>query len=250
MKKKYALVTGGNRGIGRAISEKLSENGYITIITYNKHRKEAVNTAKNIARKTKINPILLKMDVSNPESINKAKKKIEQKIPYLNVLVNNAGILHVGVIDSIKLEEWEKVFKVNVTGVFIVTKTFLPLLRKAKNASIINISSIAGQTGNVYASVAYSASKAAIIGFTKRLAIELAKEKIRVNAVAPSFVETNMVKDFMKTKEEKEKIKRLHPLEILLKPEDIAETVYFLAEHTTSRGITGQVISINAGRYT
>jgi len=112
----------------------------------------------------------------------------------------------------------------------------------------VNIASIAGQTGNVYASTAYCASKAGVIGFTRRLAIELAP-KIRVNAVAPSFVETDMVKEFIDTPEKRKKIEKIHPLKDIAKPEDIAEAVYFLAT-PSSRFITGQIIGINGGRLT
>jgi len=156
----------------------------------------------------------------------------------------------VGGLDETSLEEWEETIRVNLTGVFLVTKALLPLLRRAPWASVVNIASIAGQTGNVVAGVAYAASKAGVIGLTKRLAVQLAGEGIRVNAVAPSFVETDMTRGFLDTPEKRERVARLHPLGIILKPEDVAEAVLFLADQRRSRGITGHVLSINAGRLT
>ena len=177
-------------------------------------------------------------------------KIVSQYIPYLNVLVNAAGILQLNDIKNTSIDEWNETIRVNLTGVFLVTKYLLPLLEKAPWASIINIASIAGETGNVVAGIAYSASKAGLIGLTKRLAIQLAPLGIRVNAVAPSFVKTDMTKTFLDTPEKIEKITKLHPLGLILEPEDIAEAVYFLADPTKSRGITGHIISINAGRHT
>ena len=165
------------------------------------------------------------------------------------MLVNNAGVFHVGGIEETRLEDWEHVVRVNLTGVFLVTKTFLPMLKKAPWASIVNLASIAGQTGNIAASAAYAASKAGVIGLTRRLAVELARYGIRVNAVAPSFVETDMVRSFIDTPEKRKKIEELHPLRMIIQPEDVAEAVYFLAT-PASRAITGHVLSINAGRLT
>ena len=137
---------------------------------------------------------------------------------------------------------------VNVFGPFMVTKTFLPLLKKAGKATIINVASIAGETGNVVASVAYSVSKSAVIGLTKRLAVELAPN-IRVNAVSPSFVDTEMVHSFIDTPEKREQVKSLHPLNDIATPEDVANAVFFLASEK-ARYITGHVLRINGGRLT
>ena len=243
----HVLVTGGNRGIGRAIVEKFAEEGYYVIFTYHSRRELAENTLDKI-RILGSNGFYVQMDVSNPESVEEAFRTISGKIPYLNVLVNNAGIIFFGGIEETTLEDWNKIISVNLTGVFLVTKTFLPLLKKAPWASIVNIASIAGQIGNVVASAAYCASKAGVIGLTRRLAVELAPH-IRVNAVAPSFVATDMVRDYIKDPEKLEKIKNLHPLKDIAYPRDVAEAVYFLAS-SKARFITGQVIGINGGRLT
>ncbi len=242
------FVTGGDRGIGKAIVLKFAEEGFFVIYTYYKNSAAAENTLRDIHR-IGGDGFYLQMDVSNYNSVNNAFKIVCERIPYLNVLVNNAGIFLSGEIGDISLDEWNRVISVNLTGTFIVTKIFLPLLEKAPWASIVNIASIAGQTGNVVASTAYCASKAGVIGFTRRLAIELAPKKIRVNAVAPSFVETDMVKEYLSVPEKREKIISLHPLRDIAKPEDIAEAVYFLASRK-SRFITGQILGINGGRLT
>ncbi len=244
----YVFITGGDRGIGRATVLKFIENNYYVIYSFHRNR-EAAEETYNLIREKNGEGFYLQMDVTNPENVLEAYNIVSKRIPYLNILVNNAGILHVGNIEDMKLEDWEKTIKVNLTGMFIVTKTFLPLLKKDPWASVINISSIAGQTGNIVASTAYAASKAGVIGFTRRLAIELAPHGIRVNAVAPSFVETDLVKEYINTPEKREKIRRLHPLNDIAKPEDIAETIYFLAT-PLSRFITGQVIGVNGGRLT
>jgi len=244
----YVFITGGDRGIGRATSILFASRGFHVIYSYYRDRSSAENTCIEIM-KNGGECLYIQMDVSSKESVSQAYSFVSSKIPYLNVLVNNAGILHVGDIEDIDPSSWRRVIEINLTGVFLVTKTFLPLLKKAPWASIVNLASIAGQTGNIVASTAYAASKAGVIGFTRRLAVELAKYGIRVNAVAPSFVETDMVRDYIDTPEKRERIKSLHPLNDIAKPEDIAETIYFLAT-PVSRFITGQVIGVNGGRLT
>ncbi|WP_420804938.1 SDR family NAD(P)-dependent oxidoreductase [Hyperthermus butylicus] len=245
----YVLVTGSSRGIGRAIALRFASEGYAVAITYKSDQQKALETAERARRLGAADVVVLKMDVTSPESVQEAYRVLESRWPHLNVLINNAGILHVGGIEETSLEDWERVIKVNLTGVFIVTKTFLPMLRRAPWASIVNLASIAGQTGNIVASAAYAASKAGVIGLTRRLAVELAPYGIRVNAVAPSFVETDMVRSFIDTPEKRKRIEELHPLRMIIQPEDVAEAVYFLAT-PASRAITGQVLGVNAGRLT
>ena len=245
----YVLVTGSSRGIGRAVVLRFASEGYAVAITYHNRRDQALEAAERARRLGAPEAIVLRLDVSSPESLEEAHRELESRWPYLNVLVNNAGVLHIGSIDETRLDDWEKVIRVNLTGVFLATKTFLPMLRKAPWASIVNIASIAGQTGNIAASAAYVASKAGVIGFTRRLAVELASYGIRVNAVAPSFVDTDMVRSFLDKPEKRKKIEELHPLRMIIQPEDVAEAVYFLAT-PASRAITGHVLSINAGRFT
>ena len=247
MAKEYVFITGGSRGIGRATAIKFASEGFNVCFSYHRNR-DAANETLSMIRKYGVDAFYIQMDVSNENSVRNGFNEVSRRIPYLNVLVNNAGIVLFGNIDELSLEDWNRVINVNLTGTFLVTKYFLPLLRKAPWASIVNISSISGQTGNVFASTAYCAAKAGVIGFTKRLAVELAPN-IRVNAVAPSFVETDMVKSFIDTPEKRRKVIELHPLKSIAKPEDIAEAIYFLA--TSKSGfITGQVLGINGGRLT
>ncbi len=247
MVERYVFVTGGDRGIGRAIVLKFASNGYHVAFSFHRNVEAAKETLR-LVKENSSDGFYVRMDVSDEESVKKAYNEVSKKIPYLNVLVNNAGIIYFGGIEDTSLDVWNKVIAVNLTGVFLVTKYFLPLLKRAPWASIVNISSIAGQTGNVVASAAYCASKAGVIGLTRRLAVELAPH-IRVNAVAPSFVETDMVKEFIDTPEKRKRIAELHPLKDIAKPEDIAEAVFFLAT-PSSRFITGQVLGVNGGRLT
>ena len=245
MDRGIVFVTGGDRGIGRAIVVRFAKAGFTVCFSY-KSNKGAAEETFNYIRSLGSECMYVQMDVSNVNSVLNAFKVLSNKLPYLNVLVNNAGIVSRSNFRDLTLKEWEDVIRVDLTGPFIVTKTFLPLLERAPWASIVNISSVAGQTGHTSTSVAYCAAKAGLIGFTMRLAIELAP-KIRVNAVAPTFVETDMIKDVISDPRRREEIIKLHPLRDIAKPEDIAEAVYFLATNQ-SRFITGQVLSVNGGR--
>jgi len=248
--KNVVLITGGDRGIGKAITLRFAKEKYSIIITYNNNIEAAKETLIKALEAGAPEAISIKMDLSSYEDIIKAKREVEKKFTYINVIINNAGIIGYTPFEELSIDEWKRIIDVDLTGPFLVIKEFFNLMKNAPWASIVNISSIAGQTGNVIANVAYSAAKAGLIGFTKKLAIELAKYNIRVNAVAPSVVETDMTKNLLADENKRETIKEMHPLKIILKPVDIAETVYFLASPNLSRGITGQIISINAGRYT
>ncbi len=244
----YVLITGGDRGIGRATAIRFGRKGYNICFTYYSRVKEAEELA-GLLESMGVKAFFTRMDVGSPESVSEGLKFFSSRIPYLNVLVNNAGIISVNRFDDITIDEWNSIIRVNLTGVYLVTKAFLPLLRKAGRASIVNVASLAGQTGNAVASVAYCASKAGVIGFTRRLAVELGPKGIRVNAVAPSFVETDMVREFINTEEKRERVKSLHSLHDIARPEDIANAIYFLANED-SRFITGEVLSVNGGRLT
>jgi len=245
------FVTGGDRGIGRAVVLRFARAGCTVWFSYLKCRDCAERTLRETLRAgAGEGSGFLRLDVSEPASVEEAARLLGEKLGSLNVLVNNAGVISFKSFEETTLEEWEHIIRVNLTGVFLVTKSMLPLLRKAQWASIVNIASIAGQTGSIAASAAYAASKAGVIGLTRRLAVELARYGIRVNAVAPSFVETDMVRGFLDTPEKREKVKNLHPLRLIIQPDDVAEAVYFLAMPETARAITGQVLGVNAGRLT
>lgn len=246
----YALVTGGSRGIGRATALRFAREGWSVVVAYRARRDMAEEAVREARRLGAPEAYAVQVDVGDPGSVSRMAGEVAGLVPHLNVLVNAAGILQVGGIEDTSLEEWEETIRVNLTGVYLVTKALLPLLERAPWASIVNVASIAGETGNVVAGVAYAASKAGVIGLTKRLAVMLAPKGIRVNAVAPSFVETDMTRSFLDTPEKRERVRSLHPLGVILKPEDVAEAILFLADPERSRGITGHVLSINAGRRT
>ncbi len=247
---KVAVITGGSRGIGRATALLFAEHGYALVVGYHSRKDLAEEVVEKALSLGSPEAVALRVDVSDWQSVQEFKYMISERFDYVNVLVNNAGILQVGGVSETGLDEWDKTLRVNLTGMFYMVKALLPLLEKAPWASIVNVASIAGETGNVVAGIAYSASKAGVIGFTKRLAVELAPKGIRVNAVAPSFVETDMVRSFLDSPEKREKVLSLHPLRIIIQPEDVAQAILFLADPEKSRGITGHVLRINAGRYT
>lgn len=249
MRRHVAVVTGASGGIGSAVARRFAREGFLVVGTYLRGEDRARRLEQEI-RDAGGEAVMLRTDVSSPESVEALARRVEEIAGKVNVLVNNAGILQLGGIRETSVEEWERVIRVNLTGPFLVSRSLLPMLERAEWASIVNIASIAGETGNVLAGIAYSASKAGLIGLTKRLAVELAPKGIRVNAVAPSFVETEMVRSFIDTPEKRERIARLHPLGIIIKPEDVAEAVYFLAVPWLSRAITGVVLRVNAGRLT
>lgn len=241
----YAFVTGGSRGIGRDIVLKLALAGYDVAFSYVRDEEAAKETLKEIIKRGRTG-FYVKMDVGIEDEVKDAVKEVERHFGMLHGLVNNAGVFHMKEFEAIGLNEWDNVLKVNLTGVFLVTKYFLPLLKKSDRGAIVNISSIAGQTGGI-ASAAYSATKGGVIALTRKLAIELAPH-IRVNAVAPGLVETEMTEDFLKDPENLRRMESLTPLRRIAKPDEIAEVVLFLLSPAASF-ITGEVVNVNGGRY-
>lgn len=235
---KTILVTGGSRGIGRAIVEKFAKEGYNVVLNYNKSEYVALDIAKQYK-----NVEIFKANVSNPKDVEAMVNFAEEKFKKIDVLVNNAGISSSSLLQDLSLEEWNNLFEVNVTGTFLVTKNVLPNMISNKSGKIINISSVWGLVG-ASMEVAYSASKAAIIGFTKALAKEVGPSGITVNAIAPGIVMTDMVSNL--TLDEFEEIRKDIPLERIGETSDISNTAFFLASEEANY-ITGQVISPNGG---
>lgn len=235
---KTILVTGGSRGIGRAIVEKFAKEGYNVVLNYNKSEYAALDIAKQYK-----NVEIFKANVSNPKDVEAMVNFAEEKFKKIDVLVNNAGISSSSLLQDLSLEEWNNLFEVNVTGTFLVTKNVLPNMISNKLGKIINISSVWGLVG-ASMEVAYSASKAAIIGFTKALAKEVGPSGITVNAIAPGIVMTDMVSNL--TLDEFEEIRKDIPLERIGETSDISNTAFFLASEEANY-ITGQVISPNGG---
>ncbi|WP_184651002.1 SDR family oxidoreductase [Sulfurisphaera ohwakuensis] len=239
----YALVTGGTRGIGRAITEALLKEGYNVAVLY--HGSE--DKAKELKEK---GVLTVRCDVGDRNQVKKAKEEISNHFPRLDVLVNNAGIWYLMPFEQFDEEKYERMLRVNLNGTIYVTYEFLSLLKKSSAASIINIASNAGIGTAAEGTTFYAITKAGIIILTRRLAFELGKYGIRVNAVAPGWIETDMTLG-NKSDEEKEKLRELFRNKTVLhttgKPEDIANIVVFLASEK-ARYITGQVIVADGGR--
>lgn len=236
--KKVALVTGGSRGIGKACAIELAKAGYDVAITY-VGNEEAANATVEELKKLGVEAYAAKFDVANQEATEKAVAEIIEKFGRIDALVNNAGITRDGLFIRMTPENWEAVINTNLNSAFYVSNPVVKLMMKQRSGAIINMASISGVFGNA-GQANYSAAKAGLIGFTKALAKELASRGIRVNAVAPGFIQTDMTKDL-----KLDAIVDHIPLKRLGEAEDIAKTVKFLAEDATY--ITGQVIQVDGG---
>lgn len=235
---KTAIVTGGARGIGKAICEKFISEGYFVFINYKNSKKAAEEMVLKYGG-DKCRAFCA--DVGNRDEVFSEVSKILKEFPKIDVLVNNAGIAGQKLFTDITAEEFREMFRVNVEGIFNFTQAVLPSMISYKNGSIVNISSIWGEVG-ASCEVHYSASKAAVIGLTKALAKEVAPSGITVNCVAPGIIETDMM--FSMTDEEKQELIDETPLGRFGQGEDIARSVFFLAEDTF---ITGRVLGTNGG---
>ena len=241
---KYALVTGGSRGIGQAICLGLAEDGYHVLINYNNNETEALLTLQAINEGGHSGE-LMPFDVSSKEAVETALEKWSSQNPesYIEVLVNNAGIRKDNLMLMMKAEEWLDVINTNLNSFFYVTKPLLRNMLIKRFGRVINIVSLSGVKGQA-GQTNYSAAKAGVIAATKALALEIGKKNITVNAIAPGFVRTDMTKDF----NEKD-FSAMIPLARFGTPEEIAGVVCFLASEKASY-ITGEVINVNGGLYT
>ncbi len=241
---KNALVTGGSRGIGRAICLKLTEMGYHILINYCSGVDEAQITLAMIQEHGGSGE-LMKFNVASQQEVEKALDDWMQSHPdeYIEVLVNNAGIRRDALLMWMKNEEWSDVISTNLGGFFYVTRLLIKNMLIKKYGRIVNVVSLSGIKG-LPGQTNYSAAKAGIIGATKALAQEVGKKRITVNAVAPGFIRTDMTKDL-----DEKMYKSIIPVERFGTPEEVAEVVGFLASEKASY-ITGEVISVNGGMYT
>jgi 3-oxoacyl-[acyl-carrier protein] reductase len=241
---RYALVTGGSRGIGRAICVKLAEMGFYVLVNYNTSPDEAALTL-NLVKEKGSDGELLKFDVSAREEVENIlgewQARNEGKI--IQVLVNNAGIRRDALLMWMKNEEWEDVLKTNLNGFFYTTRFLIKDMLISKFGRVINVVSLSGIKG-LPGQANYSAAKAGIIGATKALAQEVAKKNVTVNAVAPGFIQSDMTKDL-----DESQLKVMIPMNRFGKPEEVAEVVGFLASDKASY-VTGAVINVNGGLYT
>jgi len=237
---KVVIVTGGARGIGKAIVLSLAEVGYKVVLNYNKSEKEALEIKELLTEKGQIVEIY-KADVSKKEEVEGLVNFTIQKFGKVDVLINNAGIYNFNLIQDIEEAEWDEIINTNLKSVFLCSQAVIKDMLKRKDGLVINISSIDGEKGAA-GEVHYVASKAGIDGITKALARELGPSNIRVNSIAPGAINTDMNKDI--TDEDWKVVIDETPLRKLGKPEDVAKCVKWLID---DEFMTGQVISINGG---
>ncbi len=242
LKGKVAVVTGASRGIGRAVAIALAKEGATVIVNYAGNEQAAQETL-NVILQNGGSGEIKKADVSSSQQVDVMIKEIVDKYGRIDILVNNAGITQDGLIMRMKDEEWEKVLKVNLTGVFNCVRAVTRPMMKQRAGKIINITSVVGIMGNA-GQINYASAKAGVIGLTKSAAKELASRGITVNAVAPGYITTDMTDKL--SVEIKEKIAAGIPLERLGNPEDVANLVVFLAGPGADY-ITGQVMAVDGG---
>ena len=239
MSEKLALVTGGSRGIGKACALELAKCGYDIVINYAGNTEAANKTIEEI-KALGVQAEAYKFDVSNQVEVDENIAKIIEKFGRIDILVNNAGITRDDLFIRMGEDKWSAVINTNLSSAFYVSKPVVKIMMKQRSGAIVNMSSVVGVSGNV-GQANYSAAKAGLIGLTKSLAKELGARNIRVNAVAPGFIATDMTKDLTNTEE----MMKLIPLKRMGTPEDIAKAVKFLA--VDSSYVTGQVLEVDGG---
>ena len=242
LKDKVAIVTGGTRGIGRAIALKLADHGANIVINYRNSDKEA-EELKSILEGKGVKVLTVKCDISNFEDSKNIMDKCKEVFGKIDILVNNAGITKDTLIMRMKEEDFDNVIDVNLKGTFNCAKHASAIMLKQRFGKIINMTSVVGIAGNA-GQVNYAASKAGVIGVTKSLAKELGSRGITVNAVAPGFINTDMTASL--SEKVKEEASKNIPLKRLGDPEDVANLVGFLASDAANY-ITGQVINVDGG---
>lgn len=240
---KYALVTGGSRGIGKAVSVQLAKDGYYVLINYVSNQEQAEETLAQIHDLNGTGE-LIRFDVADSAAVKEVLGGWLEANPdkHIEVLVNNAGITRDNLMVFMSEEDWNSVINTNQNSFFFVTQQLLTNMLVKKNGRIINMVSLSGQKG-VPGQVNYAAAKGAVIAATKSLAMEIGKKKVTVNAVAPGFIKTDMTDGL-----DEKMLKKMVPLNRFGEPEEVAEVVGFLASEKASY-ITGEVISVNGGMY-
>ena len=238
--RRTAIVTGGSRGIGAAIARRLGELGFSVAVVYRNQSEKAEEVVRQICESGGC-AAAWQVDIRDPQQVNRLLLQTEERLGPADVLVNNAGVSHFSLAQDTTDADWRQVFAVNVDGTFYMCRAVLPGMIARKNGCIVNIGSMWGQVGAACES-AYSASKAAIIGYTKALAKELGPSGIRVNCVCPGFIHTEMNAGL--TPETVAAMVEETPLERYGDPQDVARVVAFLAEDTF---MTGQILGVNGG---
>ena len=240
LRDKVAIITGSSRGIGRAIAQELATLGANVVVNYSSSSHAAEEVVDTIT-KAGGSAIALQADVSKADQVEALLQSVTEKFNRVDILVNNAGITRDTLLLRMKLEDWQAVIDLNLTGVFLCTRAVSKVMLKQRSGRIINITSVAGLMGNP-GQANYSAAKAGVIGFTKTIAKEFASRGITVNAVAPGFIATDMT-----SQTKAEEILKYIPLGRYGQPEEIAGMVRFLAADPAATYITGQVFNVDGG---
>lgn len=239
---KTAIVTGGSRGIGRAIALCLAAEGANVAVIYAGNTTAAEETLQAITDKGG-NAISIQCDVANEDAVTAMVKQVKEQFGSVDILVNNAGITRDGLLMRMKTADWQAVLDTNLTGTFFCTKAVTKFMMKQRSGAIVNLTSVVGLTGNA-GQANYAAAKSGIIGFTKSVAKELASRGIRANAVAPGCIDTDMTA--VLSDAVKEEMLKTIPLGRVAQPEEVAKAVLFLVSDCASY-ITGQVLNVDGG---
>lgn len=238
--KKVALITGSSRGIGRSCAYAISKMGFHIALHYRSDSDLAQQVQQEIPEST-----IFQADLSDPDQCLNLIKEVSKKLGGLDALVNNAGITRDQMITFAKVGDFDSLINTNLKSVFLLTKYASKIMIKKKSGNIVNLSSVVGHTGNAGQSI-YSATKSAISGFTKSVAIDLARFNIRCNTVAPGFISTEMTEKF--DGEQKKEIEQSIPLGKIGQPDDVAHAVAFLLSDKASY-ITGSTLHVNGGLF-
>jgi 3-oxoacyl-[acyl-carrier protein] reductase len=239
---KTCAVTGGSRGIGRAIAEEFGEQGANVIVNYRSSEGAAYDVTETI-NEGPGSAIPVQADVAEMDDVQRMYEAVEEAYGGVDVLVNNAGMTRDKKFENMDREDWERVIEVNLGGVFNCTNAFFDDLQEANEGRLINISSVVGQQGN-YGQANYATTKSGLFGFTRTIALEMASSGSTANCVAPGFVETDMLESV--PDRVKEKILDRIPLSRFATPEDVAGIVSFVASEDSSY-MTGQILAVNGG---
>jgi 3-oxoacyl-[acyl-carrier protein] reductase len=242
---RVALITGGSRGIGRAVAERLAEAGARVIISYQSDEKAAAETVAAITRLYEVEALAIRSDVCELSGAEHLVDTTIEKFGRLDIVVCNAGIWEGAAVEEITEELWERVIDVNLKGTWTICRAAVPLLKRQGWGRIVIISSTAGQRGEANVSN-YAASKGGQIAFTKSLAVELARHGVTVNAVAPGWVETEMTKRAFTDESFRRSVEASIPVGRIAAPDDVALPVLFLCSEW-ARHITGEVLNVNGG---
>ncbi len=243
LRDRVAIVTGASRGIGRAIALELATVGATVVVNYARSSQAAEAVVAEITEAGG-SAIALQADVSQPDEANHLISHTKKELGRVDILVNNAGITRDTLVLRMKLEDWQSVIDLNLTGVFLCTKAASQVMLRQKSGRIINIASVSGVMG-IAGQANYSAAKAGVIGFSKAMAKELSSRGITVNVVAPGFINTDMTQELKE--DYKQQVLKEIPLRRYGEPEDIAGMVRFLAADPAAAYITGQTFNVDGG---